>query len=114
MSERTHSAGACSYGWDAEYTLRLTAACGANAAPAVLQEAVLAQMGHGDESADAHSQQVSRYAQAIIARLHRPEASHAASSGAATSCSGSASASGAAAGGSGSDGHAGSAAALLS
>ena len=67
LTERDHALAYCTYGWDAEYTLRLAASCGPLAESRQLLRRVLSRMGEGDPD-DSHASQVSQYAHAIVER----------------------------------------------
>ena len=66
VTERSHSAGACDYGWDDEYALKLAASCGRSPTLSALQSKVLAAVGRGD-SLLARSSRVAECAARIIA-----------------------------------------------
>ena len=66
VRESSHAAGACPYGWDAAYTLKLAAACGTRPSPVALQCKVLAAIGHGDPE-HAHASRVAEFAARIVA-----------------------------------------------
>ena len=57
LTERDHALAYCTYGWDAEYTLRLAASCGSRPEPRTLLTRVLSRMGEGDPD-DSHASQV--------------------------------------------------------
>jgi hypothetical protein len=68
VTERSHSAASCEFGWELSYTMQLAASCGTRVLePAVLQSRVLSAMGRG-HPASAHSACVAEYARNIIAR----------------------------------------------
>jgi len=66
VMEASHLAGACDYGWDSEYALKLAASCGRRPTQAALQSKVLAAVARGD-SLSARSIRVAECAARIIA-----------------------------------------------
>lgn len=68
ITESSHGAGACDYGWDATHTLTVAAACGKQPPAATLQSKVLATIGRGDPEM-ALSARVPEFAARIIATI---------------------------------------------
>ena len=69
VTEDTHAAGACDYGWDLAHALKLAAACGRRPTPVALQCKVLATMGRGNPELALSFPQVAVRAARIVAEL---------------------------------------------
>ena len=68
VTESSHAAGACDYGWDATYTLTLAAACGKQPPVVTLQSKVLSRMGRGDPEV-ALSSRIPEFAARTVATI---------------------------------------------